>query len=663
MGLLFIFFRSNQQVMSISDNWYVRSTLLLLLLLAIVVVYKPGLNGPFVLDDATNIPQTSIDQLTLESITRVATDNTSGIFGRPIPVATFALNHYFGDGTPYAFKLTNVVIHIFNTILVFILAQLLLKIASKEFRLTPQSKIFASALLISALWALHPYQVSTVLYSVQRMTMLMTSFSILAIICYLNARIEYGKNNQYFIFYTVSTLVFAILACLSKENGVLTILYIGIAELLIRKDKSYFNKTKTENRLSIGFLTLIGLGISAGLAYFALNIDSLLSSYTIRDFTLSQRLATEGSVLVQYLKNILMPNISNMNLYWDDFSIISFSSATFLKSISILLVLIVIAIMLRNTIPLFTFGIFFYFLSHTLESTFIPLEIAFEHRNYIGTIGIALAVVSIFYHYLKKVDFKTIGSSCAFLALALLSFQTYSRSVEWSDDLVLNSLAVENNPNSERAKLSLAISLLSRSKLTEAVHLFESASRENTYDAHTHLHLIQFKAYGGVFNQDEFENTLELVKTRPVTNDVVRILDDMLTNVTNGIYHSPNFMQMSQLFQAATDNPEKRIHDNNHAVLYARYSASLSLQKQYKGALTALEFANKLNSRNPEIIIMMAEALEALGRQSQISGVISRIPTDILITDEQRTRIKRLELIDGSHEGNYLDLTQSPDEY
>ena len=60
---------------------------------------------------------------------------------------------------------------------------------------------------------------------------------------------------------------------------------------------------------------------------------------------------------------------------------------------------------------------------------------------------------------------------------------------------------------------------------------------------------------------------------------------------------------------------------------------------------------------------MMAEALEALGRQSQISGVISRIPTDILITDEQRTRIKRLELIDGSHEGNYLDLTQSPDEY
>ena len=146
--------------------------------------------------------------------------------------------------------------------------------------------------------------------------------------------------------------------------------------------------------------------------------------------------------------------------------------------------------LLRKKIPLFTFGIFFYFLSHTLESTFIPLELAFEHRNYIGTIGLSMAVVSVFTHFLVKPDFKTIKSICAVLTLALLSFQTYSRSVEWSDDLVLNSLAVENNPSSERAKLSLAISLLNRSKLTEAVNLFEAASKENTYDAHTHLSLI-----------------------------------------------------------------------------------------------------------------------------------------------------------------------------
>ena len=648
--------------MSVTDNRYVRSALLLFLLLAIVAVYKPGLNGPFVLDDATNIPQTSIDYLTLESISRVATDNTSGIFGRPIPVATFALNHYFGDGTPYAFKLTNVVIHIFNTVLVFIFAHLLLKITSKESHRTARSRLFASTLIISALWALHPYQVSTVLYSVQRMTMLMTTFSILAIICYLNARFEYSNSTRNFFFYTASTLIFSILACLSKENGVLVILYIGIIELLIRKNKSYFNQTKTENRLSIGLLAFIGLGILAGLAYFILNIESLLSSYQIRDFSLSQRLATEGSVLVLYLKNILIPNISNMNLYWDDFLIISFSSTIFLKSISILLAFLAIAMLLRKKIPLFTFGIFFYFLSHTLESTFIPLELAFEHRNYIGTIGLSMAVVSVFTHFLVKPDFKTIKSICAVLTLALLSFQTYSRSVEWSDDLVLNSLAVENNPSSERAKLSLAISLLNRSKLTEAVNLFEAASKENTYDAHTHLHLLQFKAYGGVFNQDEFENTLELVKTRPVTNDIVMVLDGMLTNVTNGIYHSPNFKQMSQLFKAATDNPNIKVHDNNRAVLYARYSASLSLQNQYKEALTALEFANRLNSRNPEIIIMMAEVLEALGRQSQISDVISKIPTDILITDEQHTRINRLETLTKSHEGKYLDLTQSPDE-
>ena len=649
--------------MSVTDNTYVRSTLLFLLFVAIFVIYKPGLNGPFVLDDATNIPQTSIDELTFESVSRVATDNTSGIFGRPIPVATFALNHYFGDGTPYAFKLTNVAIHIVNAALVYIFVHLLLKLSQARPHTNARSNVLAATMLITAFWALHPYQVSTVLYSVQRMTMLMTTFSILALICYINARVAYSSSSRAFTTYTLSTGIFSLLACLSKENGVLIILYIGILELHIRRNRYHFNKTKIENRLSMAVLTTIGMGILIGTVYFVLNIDSVLSSYKMRDFTLPQRIATEGSVIVQYLNNILIPNISNMNLYWDDFPINEPGSKNSLISFSILFLILAAAFLLRRKIPLFSFGIFFYFLSHVLESTFIPLELAFEHRNYIGIIGIAIAVVSVFTHFLEKAKFKTIKPVCAALALTLLSFQTYSRSMEWSDDLILNSLAVENNPNSERAKLSLAISLLSRNKLTEAIRLFETASNENTHDAHTHLHLIQFKAYGGVFNDDEFEDTLNLVKSRPVTNDVVMVLDDMLTNVTNGIYNSPDNLQMSQLFKAATENPKIMIQDDNRAALYARYSTSLSMQRKNEEALTALESAYSLNPRNPEIIIMMAEALEALGRQSQIAETISRIPTDILVTEEQLAKIERLSNLPNVPTAGHIDITQSPDGY
>jgi len=66
-----------------------RSAILLAFMLSIVIAYLPGLNGPFVLDDASNIPQTNIENLTLTSVSQVAFDNQSGMFGRPIPVATY----------------------------------------------------------------------------------------------------------------------------------------------------------------------------------------------------------------------------------------------------------------------------------------------------------------------------------------------------------------------------------------------------------------------------------------------------------------------------------------------------------------------------------------------------------------------------------------------
>ena len=133
------------------DTKLARSLILLSLLVLIAIVYAPGLNGPFVLDDASNIPQTKIDKLTLSSVSEVAFDNTSGMFGRPIPVATFALNHYFGDGTPYAFKATNLAIHLLNAILVFLFIQLLISVFSRKNNPVSRKSIYLFSLTV-AFW-------------------------------------------------------------------------------------------------------------------------------------------------------------------------------------------------------------------------------------------------------------------------------------------------------------------------------------------------------------------------------------------------------------------------------------------------------------------------------------------------------------------------------
>src|SRR3546814_2498510 len=98
-------------------------------------------------------------------------------------MASFLANAQDWPADPRPFKATNLLIHLLNTLLVFVLARQLLGLAKCD-------KPLIAATLCAALWALHPMQVSTVLYVVQRMTELAALFSLLGLICYVHGRSE-----------------------------------------------------------------------------------------------------------------------------------------------------------------------------------------------------------------------------------------------------------------------------------------------------------------------------------------------------------------------------------------------------------------------------------------------------------------------------------------
>ena len=85
------------------------------------------------------------------------------------------------------------------------------------------------------LWIVHPIQVSTVLYVVQRMTLLASLFVLLGIVGYLFGRQLHteGAKATGILLMTVSPLVGAVLGLLSKENGVLLYAYLGVIELFL----------------------------------------------------------------------------------------------------------------------------------------------------------------------------------------------------------------------------------------------------------------------------------------------------------------------------------------------------------------------------------------------------------------------------------------------
>jgi len=174
-----------------------------LIVICTTILYWPGTSGSFIFDDFQNISNQSAVQA--ESITWSSLKEAAGAFpsrftaGRPLATMTFAIDHARAGGLDTrAFKQTNLLIHAFNVLLVLALVYQILRYSQAvPGRLTSAldaadaKLLLAWAAILTLLWAIHPLQVSTVLYAVQRMEMLAVTFTLLALISY-----GYGRQRQ-----------------------------------------------------------------------------------------------------------------------------------------------------------------------------------------------------------------------------------------------------------------------------------------------------------------------------------------------------------------------------------------------------------------------------------------------------------------------------------
>jgi hypothetical protein len=155
---------------------------------------------------------------------------------------------------------------------------------------------------------------------------------------------------------------------------------------------------------------------------------------------------------------ILLPNLGEMGLNHDDFLISRslFSPWTTLPAVAGLFLLAGGAFALRNKQPLITFGIAFFFAGHAMESTIIPLELAFEHRNYLPMLGILLPLS--YYALDPRLHLPSVRARrAAFLLLVILfAGLTAARAQQWGDTLMMRTLEVERHPRSVRAHTDLA---------------------------------------------------------------------------------------------------------------------------------------------------------------------------------------------------------------
>lgn len=448
------------------------------LLFLAVAIYFPGLHGPFLFDDPPNIILPINAWLSGQTgWQEVVFGNGSGLLHRPLANLSFALNAVVSGLDPAPFKATNLAIHLLCGILIYTLAAQLL---TRDPYLRPRARM--AALVVAAVWLLHPIHVSTVLYVVQRMAQMSALFVLLALLAFVQGRLafEVGRTRAGLTWLFIALPTATLAAVLSKENGALVPLLCAVIEL------GYFCASSSSPRpgsVKLFFAASLVLPAAAALLWYGLHFDSLLAGYEGRLYTLGERLLTQPRVLVDYLGALLLPSGPSLGVYTDDFAV----SRSFMNpsstplAIGGLIGLIAAALWSRTRIPAFFTGIGLFLAGHAMESSIFPLEMHFEHRNYLPSFGLFLALVGLYGwlqpHLLKRSDNpvrlqKLLGTGLIML-LAVLAAATFARAGVWRSWHLLAEQGVRQHPQSMRAHLDHANLLQLQGRHAEAQQVFE----------------------------------------------------------------------------------------------------------------------------------------------------------------------------------------------
>ena len=537
--------------------------LLILLAIFTLVLYWPGLSGPFLLDDVQNIIAIYIESPGLDGIIYTLTHNDSGVLGRSVSMLSFVLSGLQYGLNPWGYKLHNLIVHILCGGLLFRVSQLLVphllqKDAADPIDTQESKNATLIALFLSALWLLHPLQVSTVLYVVQRMAQLSTLFTLLALYSYLRSRTMTMGRNQFTLLLHAWILFpcWMMLSILSKENGVLIPLYVLLIEIFaFNRGRPYFRNMDFHLRLWLGVFVLVPL-LAGGL--YVLTHFPELTDYSNRSFTLEQRLLTQVAVVLFYARMIMLPRLSEMSLYHDDFPLTQSWSLEAVLHIAFLLAVFVVMVFLFKRSRLASFGIAWFLVSHLLESTFIPLELVFEHRNYLASAGLLLIVAWAFALPRQKNMRATIALVAA--VLAIFSLQTAARNKEWSNIEVFLTIAVNDQPLSQRAHTEYANFLANQGKLPEAIEQLEIAYAVEPEDTGSLLHKIIYQCQVGIRDEAALAEAVEQLSSIPVSIYALNSLKNLLKVLISGDCKELTITDASDLLDAALREPRNQMN-------------------------------------------------------------------------------------------------------
>jgi len=486
----------------ILPSWETIILISLLFAAVVTIIYSPSLHGDFVFDDEV------IQDNPLIHITRIL-QLTDLIFSkeisRRIGLMSFALNYSFGGLNTFGYHLVNVTVHILNGLILFLLSYTILTLPLDEGK--GRGNALKISFMGSLLWLVHPIQTQAVAYIVQRLTSLSALFFMLSLLCYIKGRVHHTSRR---LFLLMLSLLFGLLALGTKQNAATLPLFIILSEFFFLQQKPFkLDKKK------LGFITLLGglFILISGIYLRSDFISRIALQYQERGWTPLERVLTQLRVVIFYLSLLVYPNPSRLNID-HDFAISPSLLSPFTTFLSLLVILgsLAFALFFMKRNRLVSYAFLWFFGNLVIESSIIPLELVFEHRIYLPSMGLIILVVGLCFS-LSKREWEKWVSGFIILLIFLFSYWTYERASVWRGPLPLWMDAAKKSPYKARPHNALGYAYeYNKGMLDEAISEYKHALaiNPNYFKAHNNLGVAYAKK--GMLDEaiSEYKKTLAI---------------------------------------------------------------------------------------------------------------------------------------------------------
>ena len=532
-------------------------------------------------------------------------NNILGIFSNfdslnwhPVTSLSLAANFALWGKGSISFIVTNIVLHIINTILLFFLCLKIFRLCQQNYQIfgnqmlaDSETRVYLASIITSAIFAIHPLHVESVVWIVERKDVLSALFYFAATLAYIKQTESEQKT-----FWVNTTALLFLFSLMSKSMAVSLPVVLMLIDIFITRRVSLNLPYREMLKKLLGNKIVL---LSASMVF------AIVASFTqkgeIQDFDslgLTSRVINAAMSILHYLYSFINP--SSLSPYYP-YKALS-TTPSFTSLIPLLAVLLVCYILYRlykkgRVLPAVAFIIFVMTLLPVLGLVKVGHAAAADRYTYIPMVSITMlfsyTVVRLIYLTKNIINIR-IAATIFVSYLVFLAAITKEYIGYWENDRVLWERVIEIYPQDSFVPyINLGNTYYRTGKYEAALELYNTAYRINSTDISVLQHIGRlYEAKNDFENASLFYN--KIVKENPESAEANIITGDFY-------YTRKDFARADHYFKKALSlSPAYAPAIYKNAIMdYARQDKARSLEK--------INYVLALNPRHVGALELLAQ--------------------------------------------------------